>query len=392
MFKVVMGHSNDPDSQLAIAEVIKQCRNSLEDSSPKAGILLAAIDFDHSLILEQIFLVFPDLELIGGTTDGEISSILDFQQDSLILMLFCADSLEIRAGIGLNVSADPVIAAQQAVEKAKTGSCCAPRLCITIPESLTVSSVSLLEGLKQTLGVEVPIFGGLAADQWRFQQTYQFYQNQVLSDAIPILLFAGEFHYAHGAASGWYPIGQKGRVTKVEKNVVYQIDDRSALTFYQRSLGGIPPSSEYPLAVFVENEMSLLMVHGQHFYMRAPSGVYDPETGSITFFGDVPLNAIVQVTETSPDQILAASRLSMQQALDQYPGEEPTAALFFSCASRRQILGTRTEEEYQQVKSCLPYPLTSCGFYTNGEIAPLKPGGETCFHNETFITLLLGVR
>ncbi|MBE9228282.1 FIST C-terminal domain-containing protein [Phormidium sp. LEGE 05292] len=388
MLKVVVGHSNDPDSELAIAEVLQQCRDSLENRVPKAGILLAAIDFDHSLILEQIFSVFPDLELIGGTTDGEISSILDFQQDSLILMLFCSDSLEIRAGIGLNVSADPVIAAKQAVETAKTALASAPRLCITIPESLTVSGVSLMEGLKQTLGVEVPIFGGLAADQWRFQQTHQFYQNQVLSDAVPILLLAGEFNYAHGAASGWYPIGQKGRVTKVEQNVVYEIDNQPALKFYHRSLGGIPPSMEYPLAVFEQE----IMADGQHFYMRSPTGVYDPESGSITFFGDVPLNAIVQVTETSPEQILEASQLSMQQALNQYPGQEPAAALFFSCAGRRQILGTRTQEEYQQVKACLPYSLTSCGFYTNGEIAPLKLDGETCFHNETFITLLLGDR
>lgn len=384
MLEVVVGHSNDPDSESAIAEILHQCYDSLQGRFPQAGILFAAIDFDHSLILQQIDQAFPNLELIGGTTDGEISSILEFQQDSLTLILFYAEGIEIRAGMGQSVSADPVNATQQAVLQAKNALAIAPQLCITIPESLTASSVSILDGLKLALGTDVPIFGGLAADQWRFQKTYQFYKTQVFSDAVPILLFAGEFYYAHGAASGWIPMGQKGIVTQVEDNVVYQINHQPALEFYRCSLGGIPPSSEYPLAVFETQE--------QQFYMRAPSGIYDPKLGSITFFGNVPLNAIVQVTETTPEQILGASQLSMQQALTRYPGAKPAAALFFSCASRRQILGTRTEEEYQQVKACLNFDLTCCGFYTNGEIAPLKPGGETFFHNETFITLLLGDR
>lgn len=382
MLKTVVGHSNDPDSQAAIAEVLEQCQHVLDGLVPKAGVLFAAIEFDHPLILRQIQQAFPEIELVGGTTDGEISSVLEFQQDSLTLMLFCSDTIEIRAGMGRDVSVNVAAATHQAVTQATAKLLTIPQLCLTIPESLTTSSVSILEGLKQALGAEVPIFGGLTADQGRFEQTYQFHQTEVLSDAVPVLLFAGSLQFSHGVASGWTPIGRKGNVTRVDKNVVYEIDGKSALDFYLRSLGGLLPSSEYPLAVFEEDEQS--------HCMRAPSGVYDPASGSVTFFGDVPLNAIVQITETDPERILTASRISMQNALDAYPGQEPAAALFFSCTSRRQILGTRTQDEYQRVKGCLSQPLPSCGFYTNGEIAPLRRGGETRFHNETFLTLLLG--
>ncbi|NET40377.1 MAG: hypothetical protein F6K19_52010, partial [Cyanothece sp. SIO1E1] len=34
------------------------------------------------------------IELIGGTTDGEISSMLGFEQDSLVLMVFCSEQVE----------------------------------------------------------------------------------------------------------------------------------------------------------------------------------------------------------------------------------------------------------------------------------------------------------
>ncbi|MEB3212226.1 MAG: FIST C-terminal domain-containing protein, partial [Leptolyngbyaceae bacterium] len=129
---------------------------------------------------------------------------------------------------------------------------------------------------------------------------------------------------------------------------------------------------------------------GKLAYMRAPSGIYDSKLGSITFFGDVPKGTWVQVTETNRNDILAASKTSMEEALEHYPGHAPSAALLFSCASRRQILGSRTIEEYQLIQLNLRNDLPACGFYTNGEIAPLQQHGQTYFHNETFVTVLIG--
>ncbi|MEM8638171.1 MAG: FIST N-terminal domain-containing protein [Cyanobacteria bacterium P01_G01_bin.54] len=381
MFKVVVGHSNDLDTQDAIAQVLAQCQAELGEQTPQAGIVLSAIDFDHGQVLHAIKAAFPDLELIGGTTDGEISSVLGFEEDSLTLMLFCSDRITLRAGIGTQLSQDLDAAVQMAVTHATQRQSEPIRLCLTLPESLTANAVTILAALKAALGSEIPIFGGLTADQWRFKQTYQFHDTNVYSDAIPILTVAGPVVFSHGVASGWQPIGKTGIVTKVEANVVYEIDQKPALKFYQYYIGDRTPSSEYPLAVF----------EGDRYYMRAPSGQYDAAVGSVTLFGDVPEGATVQITETTRDEILQASQNSMQQALDHYPvGQQPSAAFFFSCASRRQILGRRTQEEYQLAQSCLTQALPSCGFYTNGEIAPLQQQGPTHFHNETFITLLMG--
>ncbi|HBQ99352.1 MULTISPECIES: FIST signal transduction protein [unclassified Roseofilum] len=383
MFKTVVGHSNDPDSESAIVEILNQCDRALSGELPQAGILLAAIDFDHAEIVQKIVSIYPEIELIGGTTDGEMSSVLGFQQDSLVLILFCSDRLQIRAGIGRRISQDFHRALEEAIAQATTDLIQPIKLCITLPEGLTsVSAVKLVDCLNQLLGKHVPIFGGLTADQWRFKQSYQFYKNEVYSDAIPILVFSGHLLLSHGLASGWNPIGKVGQVTKVEDNVVYEIDHHRALDFYYRYLGEYPPSSEYPLMVFDPTR--------QYSYMRAPSGSYDPTLGSVTFFGDIPEQAIVQITETTRDCILLASQASMQQAIHNYPGSQPSTILFFSCASRRQILGSRTLEEYDFTQQCLKQTLVSCGFYTNGEIAPLEQQGTSYFHNETFIALLLG--
>lgn len=382
MLKLAVGHSNDPDSQAAIEDILEQLHVELAGDLPLAGLLFAAIDFEHDRVLQEIVGAFPNIELIGGTTDGEISSVLGFEQDSLALVVFCSDTITISAGIGRNVSKDVIAATQTAVQQASASHTEDIQFCISLPESLTISGRMILEGLKKSLGTQVPIFGGLTADQWRSQQTYQFFKSEVCSDAVPVLLFSGPILFSHGVASGWHPIGKAGKVTRAKSNVVYEIDNRPALAFYHRYLGNLPPSSEYPLA--------LLDTDSDRYYMRAPSGIHDSATGSITFFGDVPEKTIVHITETSHDDILRASRQSTQQALTGYPGKAPAAALFFSCASRRQILGSRTKEEYAQAQQLLNKTLPSCGFYTNGEISPLQPKGTTYMHNETFITLLLG--
>ncbi|NEO84878.1 MAG: hypothetical protein F6J87_11575 [Spirulina sp. SIO3F2] len=381
MFKVVVGHSNDIDTEDAIAEVLAQCQQVLECHMPQAGLLLSAIDYDHRLVLKTIQATFPDIELIGGTTDGEISSVLGFEEDSLTLVLFCCDRITIRAGVGTAASQDIEAAVATAITQATNYQLEPIRLCITLPESLTLSGVTILNTLQAALGPKIPIVGGLTSTQRYSNQTYQFYGTEVYQDAVPVLTFAGPVAVAHGVASGWQPIGKAGVVTTVKDNIIYEIDHQPALDFYRYYLGDRPPSAEYPLAVFESPD--------EGYYMRAPSGQYDPVTGSVTLFGDVPPNAVVQLTQTTHDDILQASQASMQQALAQYPGT-PDAALFFSCFARRQILGKRTVQEYQLAQNCLPDPIPSCGFYTNGEIAPNHPQGISRFHNETFVTLLLG--
>ena len=95
-------------------------------------------------------------------------------------------------------------------------------------------------------------------------------------------------------------------------------------------------------------------------------------------------------------RILAATRASFQHALDDFPkdsggGGKPALALCISCAGRKQILGSRTQEEARIVNELLG-GVPAAGFYGYGEIARLAKDGISHYHNETFTTLLLGGR
>ncbi len=384
MIKVSVGHSEDIDSVDAIEEILAHCKDELGDIKPSAGILFTAIDHEINLILEKIDLEFPGLELIGCTTDGEISSHEGFTEDSIVLTLIYSDTMEIKAGVARNFSKDPQKSVSDAIQDIGITKDDAKRLCITTPTSLTVSGAVVVDILQETLGKETSIYGGTAGDQWQLTQTYQFYKTEMLDDAVPFLILSGDFLYSFGVNSGWNPMGERIVISKSEGNVVQLLDDKPAIEFYQRSLGeniGAEKFSEYPLAIFEDDS--------ENFYLRSPFQA--TEDGSIVFLGDVPQGTHAQITNSTRDDIIKGSETSVVQALKSYPGSEPEFAICFSCAGRKQLLGSRTEEEYELVKKHtgdLPF----CGFYSYGEISPLERGMPSIFHNETFITLLLGTK
>lgn len=384
MLKIAVGQSDDIDAPDAVREAVGQCEGQLGGAVPRAALVFASIELDHPPILAHLRERFPGIEVVGCTTDGEMSSVRGFHESSLVITLIASDTVEIVAAVGREVSADPRARAAAAAAAAKARCTAEVRCCITLPESLTTSAVAILEGLGSELGDACAIVGGLAGDQVKFAGTRQFFGTEVLHDAVPVLLLAGPVLCSHGVASGWSPLGKRAEVTRAEANVVHRIGDQSALDYYRRYIGEQnTPTGEYALAVFEPGRES--------FYLRAPLSS-DPATGSVTFFGDVPLGATVQLTQTKREDIVAACVSSVQQALSSYPGAEPTAALCFSCAGRRHILGARASEELDAVRAGLARDIPVAGFYAYSEIGPTDRGRPAQLHNETFVTLLLGER
>ena len=384
MFSSVVGHSEEPDADAAVEEIVQQCKARLNGTVPSAGLLFAAIDFDHQALLSEITRAFPGMELIGCTTDGELSSELGFREDSATLILFASDTVDIKAGVGRGLSVDVAGACRSAVEAAKAKTDKPPRLCIATPEGMTAEGHSVTATLQQVVGHEIPLFGALAGDQWRLKSTRQFYGTEVLSDSIPVLLLCGEFHFSYGVATGWRQVGEVGRVTRATGAIVYEIDDKPAIDFYRKYLGpGTKPTAELPLAI--------LNASDGNEYLRASWGVVDEATGAVTFLATVPEGVRVRLTLADRDAILTGCAESLSIAKSNLPtGAQPSAALFFSCAARKILLGTRTQEEVKMIRGVLGEAVPICGFYGYGEISPNMgdPTG-TKYHNESFVSLLI---
>jgi hypothetical protein len=385
MFFAVAAHSEDIDAQGVLDELLEQSREDLGDRVPQAGILYCAIDLEHDQLVQGIDDAWPGIALIGCTTDGEFSSRLGFRDDSAALILFGSDAVEITAGLGRDVSKDIGAACAQAVAMASAKTTKPPALCITLPESLTTSGQQIVESLQQTLGAEVPVLGGTAGDAFKLTGTRQFCGREVCSDSVPVLLFSGPLAYSVAVASGWKPMGEPGLVTRSEVTLVHEIDGRPAIEFYRQRLGDqAVPGPENPLAILDEA--------GAVACLRATAEPNVRDSGAINYLGDVREGAMVQITIADRSAILEGCKQSISRAFADYPhGKTPAAALLFSCAARKVLLGTHTSEEIGIVEGVIGSHIPICGFYGYGEIGPLNTKDPASkFHNETFVSLILG--
>ena len=390
MFDAIVTYSDDIDTEDAIDEILHACDDQLQGRVPTAGVLFCGTEYDHKVVLGRVYQRFPGLQLIGCTTDGEMSSCGGFTEDAITFTLLCSDNIKISAGYGEKAGAEPKAAAAAAVNMARAGLDGDPVLAIVLPDGLTSSAFRILEGLGEVLGTGVPVVGGMSADRVAGAKdhytTYQFIGNQVLTDAVPVLLFSGPLIYSLGVESGWMPIGEKMTVTRSEANVLFALDDKPAFDLYVHYLGDVMKESmagigAYPLAVF---EPGL-----DHYYLRVAKKS-DPQTGAITFLGEIPEGAQVQITQAVRDNVMNGVSESVKKALGNYRGEQPGVAMMFSCTGRKIALGTKAREEISRVRAGLAPGLPMTGVYTFGEIGPVSDHTRARYHNTTFVTLLLG--
>ncbi len=384
--RTIIAHSDEVDSARAIDQVLARCQEQLAGAEPKGALLFMTSEYEYELVLSRVRERWPDLPLIGASTDGELSSELGYRCDSVCLTLLVGDELDVRTGQGRRPSEDLA----GAIESAMSGLGQAkPALCIVLCPATCGNPSAVIQALHARLGLGAcPIVGALAGDHDVAPTTRQFFGGEAHYDSLSVMFLCGPIQVSCAVASGWFPIGARHRVTRSVGNKVYEIDGRPALEIY-RSFWDDQVSAnlgEYPLAVS-EREGS------EEYFLRAAMAV-DAGEGSVTFAGDVAEGAIVSLTEIVPDELLRGTETSIKRAIAGYGGEHPELALLFSCAARKWVLGSRAEGEIVQLMKSIEElrlpAINLAGFYAFGEIAPLEAGGPPLLHNETCVTVLIG--
>ena len=381
---LVTGQSDAYEPEEALESALRQCEAKLGDREPHVGILYTSfLDIDHGILLERILERFPGIGVTGCTTDGEFSDVASYGMEGVVLGLMGFENGgHCSLGIGEGVADDTASAVSNAVDMAMNGLQGNPGFCVTMPDGLSTFTNPVANSLNQALE-GVTIVGGSAGDCFRVERTYQFFGKKTLSNSLPVLLFSGQVKFSCGFASGCRPIGPEFIITDVEGAAVKHIGDRSALGLYREYLGeeelDIRDIAPFSLAVYDKGETG--------HYMRAPAAI-DVDNEIVHFAAEISVGAMVRLTRMGREEIIRAARESAEKALAAYPGH-PQAVLLFSCTSRRQILGTRTSEEWRHVFEVFP-GVPFMGFYTYGEFCPLDGRNRTHFHNSTFVTCCIG--
>jgi len=198
-----------------------------------------------------------------------------------------------------------------------------------------------------------------------------------------VLLFSGPIAHSTALGTGWRTLGATGAVTRAGSGVVHEIDGQPAITFLARYLDVTGPAS-------FGNPLAVVEAGSDESYLRAILGT-DPTSGSIFVAGVIPVGAVVQLTTAETAEILAGAESALRRATAEFPASaRPEAALIFSCAVRRFLLGSRTRVEADLARTVYGASMPIAGLYCNGEIGPVRGTASSRYFNETFTTLLLG--
>lgn len=251
------------------------------------------------------------------------------------------------------------------------------KLVFVLSDGGKVNGSELVKGMNSVKSEEVLITGGLAGDGTRFEKTFVGLNSiPQIGKIVAIGFYGNKLELSHGSIGGWESFGLKRTITKSKENVLYKIDNENALDLYKSYLGKyadeLPGSALlFPLSIKINEEESIV---------RTILSI-DEKNQSMTFAGDLPEGSQVRFMKANFDRLIDAASDAATNCLEM--NNNPKLALLISCVGRKIILGNRIDEEVEAVSEVFGSNTTLTGFYSYGEISPLKPMENCELHNQT---------
>ena len=249
-----------------------------------------------------------------------------------------------------------------------------------ISDGQKVNGTELVKGMNQYHQGRIPITGGLAGDGADFEKTLVgINESPTEGNIVAIGFYGNSLKIGHGSKGGWDPFGPERVVTRSTQNVLYELDHQSALKLYKKYLG--PLSEELPSSALLFPLCIRLPEH-KEIIVRTILSI-DEEKQSMTFAGDIPEGATVQLMKANFERLVDGAIVAAESSLLTMGSFKPDLAILISCVGRRLVLSDRTEEEIEEVTNVLGDHTAITGFYSYGEISPLLTSARCELHNQT---------
>jgi len=344
--------------------------NLIEDSSK---LLIQVFTHENNLsFIENItnyFLEnFPLSSLIGSTTDGEIkdglvstnTTVISFTTfEQVTLKTEITNQFENHFQVGKSIASKII--------KEDT------KVIISFIDGLLGNGEEYIKGI-ESINKSIIVAGGLAGDNAKFENTYVFTKEKIYTKGfVAVSLSSKNLNITTDYSFNWVPIGQKLKITKSDKNVVYTINDRTALETYGYYLGH-DISKNLP---YVGIEFPLIVERNGIQIARAVIGKNDD--GSLIFAGNLNVGDEVSFGYGNCNEILDKT----QYHIDKIASKPVESIFIYSCMARRRFMPDKIEHETLIYNDLAP----TTGFFTYGEFFSEKDNKELLNQSMTLLAL-----
>lgn len=310
----------------------------------------------HSL-LENL----PQAICIGTTTDGEIcEDVVSTFQTSISLSVFERTTLK----ASYVQTEDAFEAGKQLAQDLVEPN---TKLLIVFSDGACINAENLLKGI-ETYDSSVPICGGMAGDNGRFQQTYISCGYRVLSEGVVgVSLNSDILKVARDYKFDWKAIGVEHTIEEVKDNRIYKIDGMSPVKFYEKYLGNHISQTEFPLIVEKNGIMIARAVIAKH------------EDGSLSCGGNLCKGDKVKIGFGDAKSLMR----DPIKALKKLKNIRAESFFIYSCMARRRYMPGLIRLEIEPFAKLAP----TAGFFTYSEFFHNK--GHNKLLNQTLTVVAL---
>jgi hypothetical protein len=351
------------------------CDHKLKETAQFVLVFGSREVLKDKIRFDEIREFYPNAEILLGSTAGEIQDI-NVSDESIVCTAVKFDKTKLQTS-QINIGEVP--------NSFSAGKKLADDLpkedlihVIVLSDGLKVNGTQLAAGLNKNLPENVSVTGGLAGDGADFCTTLVGLNEVPSSGTIAAVgLYGSSLRVGYGSVGGWDSFGPERLITKSKDNVLYELDDESALDLYKKYLGeqaaGLPATGLlFPLSIRTKKGKSLV---------RTILAV-DEETKSMTFAGDMPEGSFARLMKANFDRLVDGASSAAEDSYEKI-NSNPDLAILISCVGRKLVLGQRIEEEVEGVKDILGENATITGFYSYGEISPFVDSMNCQLHNQT---------
>ena len=368
-----IGFSHDFNTEKAAREAALEASAQLKSASADFILILSTAQHEPNAVIQNIYNLFQGSKIIGCSTAGIILNHAVITHGIAILAIASKD---IKFGIGCARDITTANIQQKGSEMARKiisdfGQH-RRQVCIFFIDGQIADGSRLLKGVQEIFGNVFPLVGAGSCDDFRFEQTFQVFQDRVLRHAALGVMMGGQVSVGISGYHGWRPLGKPRLINKVDGNVIRTIDGKKASSLYEEyfeeeyeNLHSTPlgqMSILYPLGIFVEGS--------REYLLRNAVNILDD--GSIVCQGGVPENSVVHIMIGNKDSCKQAATQACEEAKQNLLGKKPQLIIIIESMARLKLLGRAAIQEIENIKKVFGTDVPIFGMYAHGEICPFQ--------------------
>ena len=393
--RIGMGMSHNRDPRAAAQEAVTKALADGGIDQPSFVFMFATVGYDQPSIVKAVRKAASGAPLTGCSAEGVIVQATP-DESNFALAVLAIRSDEIRFQNGVATGMDDALQAGRAIGSAIEPSGLADaRALFLFPDGLAVDFDSLREGIEGALALDrfLPIVGGTAGDNWKWAQTYQYCDDEAVSNGAAWALLSGNIRVVTAVNHGCVGLGVKHVVTRCEGSTIFELDGRPALEVVREYMAveeledRTSATVRLPWGVEVAEAEDLAGLYEEGYIMRVMLRM-DEETGSVSIPTQIRTGASISMHRRDYQKTIDGVNLLADELISQLAGDVPKFIFQFECAGRGKNF-LRDEQKLQLLQRLherLP-DAPWFGFYTFGEISPVA--GRNWFHNYTSVVAAL---